>query len=233
MKLIVGLGNPGQKYVQTRHNVGFQVIAKLAQQFETGRAKAQFHGETVDFQVSTSSGLEKIVLLTPLTYMNESGRSVRAAIDFFQLDVESELLVICDDFNLDFARIRLRPKGSSGGQRGLEDIIRHIGQNFCRLRLGIGAPPDGWKVPDYVLSRFREEEKAELEVFVQRSVDAALCWAEEGIQEAMNRYNVVASSRVDQEESPDRDKSSSTQKKQPKNTTNQTDLSCDQADKKN
>ena len=185
MKLIVGLGNPGPKYAHTRHNIGFEVVAEIAKRFETGRAKSRFHGETVDFLAAN----EKVVLLSPLTYMNESGRSVRAAVDFFQLNEKSELLVVCDDFNLDFAKLRFRGKGSSGGQRGLEDIIRHLGEHFCRLRVGIGAPPAGWKVTDYVLSRFRDEEAEELRNCVKRAADAALFWAARGVQEAMNRFN--------------------------------------------
>jgi len=190
MKLIVGLGNPGPKYAYTRHNVGFEVVAEIAKRFETARPKSRFHGETVDFTVAG----EKIVLLSPLTYMNESGRSVRAAVDFFQLDVESDLLVVCDDFNLDFAKLRFRGKGSSGGQRGLEDIIRHLGDQFCRLRIGIGAPPTGWNVADYVLSRFREEEAEELKVCIQRAADAVLFWIASGVREAMNKFNSISQS---------------------------------------
>lgn len=189
MKLIVGLGNPGKKYDQTRHNVGFDVIREIGRKFDVGRPKARFQGETVDFQLGGELGTEKIILLSPLTYMNESGRSVRAAVDFFQLDETRDLLIICDDFHLEFGKIRFRPKGSSGGQRGLESIIGHLGQDLSRLRIGIGIPPAGWKVSDYVLSRFREEESEELKECVSRSAAAALCWAEHGVSEAMNRYN--------------------------------------------
>ena len=186
MKLIVGLGNPGPKYVRTRHNIGFEIVAEIAKRFETGRPKSRFQGETVDFLVAS----EKVILLSPLTYMNASGQSVRAAIDFFQLDETSELLVVCDDFNLDLAKIRFRARGSSGGQRGLEDIIRHLGsEQFCRLRVGIGAPPTGWKVADYVLSRFRDEEAEEMKNCVKRAADAAVFWVSRGVQEAMNKYN--------------------------------------------
>lgn len=185
MKLIVGLGNPGKKYNQTRHNVGFDVITAIGEKFGVGRPKLRFHGETADFLLGT----EKIVLLSPLTYMNDSGRSVKAAIDFFQLDESRELLIICDDFHLDFGKIRFRSKGSSGGQRGMEDVIRHLGPNFCRLRIGIGSPPDGWKVPDYVLSRFREEELDEKKECISRAANAALYWAEHTVAEAMNRFN--------------------------------------------
>ena len=186
MKLIVGLGNPGRKYIETRHNIGFQIVQEIAKKHTTERPKARFHGETVDFR----SGTEKVVLLCPLTYMNASGKSVRAAVDFFQLESNQDLLVICDDFNLDFGRIRLRRKGSSGGQKGLEDIIRHLGDHFCRLRVGIGAPPSGWNVPDYVLSKFKDDEREELQRCVERSADAVTTWVTEGPQTAMNRFNI-------------------------------------------
>jgi PTH1 family peptidyl-tRNA hydrolase len=186
MKLIVGLGNPGKKYEGTRHNIGFDVVQEIARKYSSERPKARFHGETLDFR----AGSEKIVLLCPLTFMNCSGQSVKAAVDFYQLDPIQDLLVTCDDFNLEFGKIRMRPKGSAGGQKGLDDIIRLIGNQFCRLRVGIGGPPEGWNVPDYVLSRFRENELQDLKNCIQRASDAAICWASEGVQEAMNRYNV-------------------------------------------
>ena len=187
MKLIVGLGNPGRKYANTRHNVGFNVIAEVALRYGVGLPKARFHGETTDFVL----GSEKVILLTPHTYMNESGRSVQEAMKFFQLDETTDLLIICDDFNLEFGRIRFRPKGSSGGQRGLEDVIARFGPQFSRLRVGIGSPPEGWKIPDYVLSKFREDELSDLTGSVSRAADAAICWAETDIQTAMNKFNAA------------------------------------------
>src|SRR5579862_9293307 len=118
MKLVAGLGNPGRRYEGTRHNVGFIVVGELAKAHGTGTLKARFQGETVDAEIVG----EKILLLTPSTYMNESGAAVLAARDFYKIAPE-EILVICDDLNLPLAKLRARASGSAGGQRGLEDII--------------------------------------------------------------------------------------------------------------
>jgi PTH1 family peptidyl-tRNA hydrolase len=185
MKLIVGLGNPGRKYQGSRHNVGFAVLAEVARRFATGRPKSKFHGEVVEADI----GGEKVLLLGPETYMNHSGTSVRAACDFYKLSQE-ELLVVCDDLNLPLAKLRFRAKGSSGGQKGLADVIAHLGtEEFSRLRIGIGAPPEGWEATDYVLGRFAPEEKPDIEEAVLRATDAVAVWAREGIQHCMNQYN--------------------------------------------
>jgi PTH1 family peptidyl-tRNA hydrolase len=121
--------------------------------------------------------------------MNRSGASVLAARDFYKLDSD-ELLVVCDDFNLPLARLRVRSKGSSGGQKGLEDIIRCLGTDqFPRLRIGIGSPPQGWDVSDYVLSRFVDEERESIEAAIARAADAVLTWASEGTDRCMNQFN--------------------------------------------
>ena len=134
MKLIVGLGNPGAKYRGTRHNVGFDVLSVLARRYDVGRPKGKFNAEVAETRI----GNEKAVLVSPLTFMNLSGQSVRAAIDFYKCDA-GDLLVICDDLNLELARLRIRKNGSAGGQNGLKDIINRLGhQDFCRLRIGIG-----------------------------------------------------------------------------------------------
>jgi len=185
MKLIVGLGNPGRKYQKTRHNVGFLVLAELARRFAVGRARSKFQGEVVEADVDGHRAL----LLSPSTYMNNSGASVRAALDFHKLPHE-ELLVICDDLNLPLAKLRFRAKGSSGGQKGLGDIIRRLGtEEFARLRIGIGAPPEQWDAIDYVLSKFTRAEVPEVEEAVQRAADGVAVWAREGIEHCMNRYN--------------------------------------------
>lgn len=185
MKLVVGLGNPGRRYEETRHNIGFAVLAELAREFATSRPKSKFHGEVVEADL----GGEKALLLSPVTYMNNSGSSVQAARDFYKLPNE-ELLVICDDLNLPLAKLRFRAKGSSGGQKGLEDIIRKLGtEEFSRLRIGIGSPPDGWDPTDYVLAKFARHQIAEIEEAIRRAADAVALWAREGIQNCMNRYN--------------------------------------------
>lgn len=187
MKLIVGLGNPGAKYNQTRHNVGFEVAARLAQKFGSEPARARFQGEVV---AATIAG-QKALILTPLTFMNLSGASVLAARDFYKLE-QSDLLVVCDDFNLPLAKIRLRMKGSAGGQKGLEDILRRLGtEDVPRLRIGIGAPPPGRDVAGYVLSKFTKDEQPEMTDAIQRAADAAASWVELGIEPVMNQYNAT------------------------------------------
>lgn len=185
MKLIVGLGNPERKYFGTRHNIGFAVLAELARRHATSGPRGRFHGETVEAGVQG----EKILLLSPLTYMNRSGTSVQAARDFYKLSNE-DLLVICDDLNLPPGKLRLRAGGSSGGQKGLEDIIRCLGtEEFPRLRIGIGSPPPGRAGTGYVLGKFTSEEQPVVDEAVKRAAEAAAVWACEGIQTAMNRYN--------------------------------------------
>jgi PTH1 family peptidyl-tRNA hydrolase len=185
MKLVVGLGNPGRKYQATRHNIGYEVLWNLARRFATGSPKSSFQGEVVDADLQGVRAL----LLWPQTYMNRSGASVVQARDFYKLE-NPELLVVCDDFNLPLARLRVRVKGSSGGQKGLEDIVRALGTDeFPRLRVGIGAPPEGWDPANYVLGKFNKQELAEVEQVVGRAADAVVDWACNGIEQCMNRYN--------------------------------------------
>jgi peptidyl-tRNA hydrolase, PTH1 family len=185
MKLIAGLGNPGTQYKGTRHNVGFEVLTRLSARFATTTPRARFQGETAE---ATIAG-EKVLLLTPLTYMNLSGASVLAARDFYKLD-NADLLVVCDDFNLPLAKLRLRAKGTAGGQKGLEDVIRRLGTDeVSRLRIGIGVPPPGRDVTGYVLGRFTTEEQTEVVSALDKAADAAAAWVEHGIEQAMNQYN--------------------------------------------
>lgn len=185
MKLVVGLGNPGRKYEQTRHNVGFRVAVEVARRHATGSPRAKFQGEIVEGTYQQN----KLLVLCPETYMNRSGASVLAARDFYKLELE-DLLIVCDDFSLPLARIRVRAKGSSGGQKGLEDVIRRLGSNeFPRLRIGIGEPPERWDVADYVLSKFTAKEHDEVELAVQRAADAVEAWICDGIDQCMNQYN--------------------------------------------
>jgi PTH1 family peptidyl-tRNA hydrolase len=185
MKLIVGLGNPGRKYAGTRHNVGFEVLGELARQHGTSSPREKFQGETVEATV----GGERAVLLCPHTYMNKSGECVQPAKDFYKIE-DPDLLVVCDDFNLPLARLRFRSQGSSGGQKGLQDIIRRLGtEDFSRLRIGIGTPPPEWDVADYVLSKFTKEEQPELKAAVTRAAEAVAAWMREGIDHCMTKYN--------------------------------------------
>jgi len=185
MKIIVGLGNPGPKYAGTRHNVGFEVLSRLAKKHFAGPVKNKFQGEIAEAEI----GGEKVLLLSPLTYMNLSGASVLAARDFFKVD-SSDILVICDDFNLPLARLRFRASGSAGGQKGLDDILRRLGsQAVPRLRIGIGTPPPGWEVANYVLSKFTKDEQPVMDEAYDRAVEATAVWVTKGIADCMNKYN--------------------------------------------
>lgn len=185
MKLIVGLGNPGSRYQQTRHNVGFDVINAFADRHFFPACRARFDALVTDHSV----GGEKVILLAPQTFMNASGRSVRQCFDFYQIE-PSNLLVVLDDMNLETGRLRLRPSGSAGGQKGLADIIRHLGaQDFSRLRIGIGRPPGRMDASSYVLQRFRDDEQTEVDVTIQEAVAGLELWVREGLDAAMNSVN--------------------------------------------
>ena len=192
MKIVVGLGNPGSKYKGTRHNVGFDVIDALVERHAFGaRAKSKFNANVNEVMLGTT----KVLLLSPLTYMNLSGQSVRAAIDFFKLDLE-DLMVICDDLNLAVGRIRIRAKGSAGGQNGIKDIINRVGsQEFPRLRLGIGRPPANWDTADYVLGKFDEHDQVLVNDSVKQAVKACESWIENGVQATMNQFNADPSAK--------------------------------------
>ena len=185
MKLIVGLGNPGKKYEQTRHNVGFAVVDRLAAQFGDGVAKDKFDGRVME---ATIAG-ERALLLWPQTLMNLSGESVGPAFEFYKLEL-ADLLVVCDDFNLPLGKLRFRREGSAGGQKGLADIIKRLGtEDFGRLRLGIGPVPEHWDAADFVLGRFDSAERDEIDEAVKRAVEGVECWAAEGIAVSMNQFN--------------------------------------------
>ena len=185
MKLVVGLGNPGRKYEGTRHNVGFRVMAELARRHGRSTPKAAFQGEVVEALL----GEEKSLLLCPHTLMNRSGASVLAARDFYKV-LPEDLLVVSDDLNLPLGKLRFRPSGSSGGQRGLEDVLHRLGTlDVPRLRIGIGSPPAGRDAADWVLGRFAKNETDEIDVAVVRAADAVESWAREGLAVSMNRFN--------------------------------------------
>lgn len=185
MKLIVGLGNPGRKYAGTRHNIGFDILAELARKYGQAPPRAKFQGEMVEAIL----GGEKALLLTPLTFMNLSGSSVQPARDFYKLTNE-DILVVCDDFNLPLGKLRMRQKGSAGGQKGLDDIIRRLGSDeVARLRIGIGSPGEHRTASDHVLSRFAADEAETVKEALARAVEAILVWTTEGAEACMNRFN--------------------------------------------
>jgi PTH1 family peptidyl-tRNA hydrolase len=185
MKLIVGLGNPGTPYKQTRHNIGFEVIDELAKRFQADLNQTKFKGV---YTVIHKNG-EKLILLKPLTYMNLSGESVKPIMDYYDIPME-DLLVIYDDMDLPVGKIRLRQKGSAGGHNGIKSIIAHTGtQNFNRIRIGIDRPQTGMAVPDYVLSKFRKEEWDLLSDVIKTCTEACEDWLGKPFLEVMNQYN--------------------------------------------
>jgi PTH1 family peptidyl-tRNA hydrolase len=185
MKLIVGLGNPGPRYAATRHNAGWRVLEALAARAGTSAWREKF--ETL--LAEARRGSEKVVLARPLTFMNLSGQAVRELVDFWKVE-QPDLLVVVDDFALDLGRIRLRPEGSAGGHNGLLSIVAHLGhEQFARLRVGIGPMPKGVDQAAFVLSEFTASERPLIEEAVGHAADAAECWINNGLQEAMNRFN--------------------------------------------
>lgn len=185
MKIVVGLGNPGKKYEGTRHNVGFEVVERLARESGAEPPRPKFDGDVWECRL----GVEKALLVEPRTFMNRSGACVRKAIDFYQSEL-ADLLVVCDEFQLTLGQLRLKPQGSDGGHNGLADIVRVLGTNeFSRLRIGIGPVPDRWDQADFVLGKFAKDERGEIELQVARAADAVQCWAAEGTPAAMNKFN--------------------------------------------
>lgn len=185
MKLIVGLGNPGKQYENTRHNIGFLVIDKLSEQLNIRLDQAKFKGV---FGIGNIGG-EKILLLKPLTYMNLSGESIRAVMDYYQVETE-DLVVIYDDLDLPVGRIRLRQQGSAGGHNGIKSTIAHLGtQNFNRIRVGIDRPQNGMNVADYVLGRFTKEEQLMMEDVIVKCSDACEQGLKKPFLQVMNEFN--------------------------------------------
>jgi PTH1 family peptidyl-tRNA hydrolase len=185
MKLIIGLGNPGRQYAQTRHNVGFIAVDELAHRHKVELDKEKFNGL---FGTGVING-EKVMLLKPLTYMNLSGEAVRPIMDYYSIEVE-DIVVIYDDLDLPVGKIRLRTKGSAGGQNGMKSIIQHIGtQEFKRIRIGIDRPRNGMKISDYVLGRFTPEEVNDVVSAIKNTTDACEDWLKQSFIDVMNKYN--------------------------------------------
>lgn len=185
MKIIVGLGNPGKQYESTRHNIGFHVIDELSSRLNIPLTQSKFNGMYGISHVGT----EKVMLLKPLTYMNLSGECIVPMMDYFEV-ADEEIVVIYDDLDLQVGKLRLRQKGSAGGHNGIKSIIQHLGtQEFNRIRIGVDRPKNGMKVSDYVLSRFTEDEKSDIEHAVKKSADACEDWLTKSFLEVMNTYN--------------------------------------------
>ena len=186
MYIIVGLGNPGDKYAKTRHNVGFNVIDLLAKEYSIDVSRIKHKALTGEGRVGT----EKVILVKPITYMNLSGESVADICNYYNIDLEN-LIVIYDDIDLDIGKIRIRKKGSGGTHNGMRSIIKCLGSNeFPRVRVGISRPQNGQDLADFVLSRFSKEAEKNLQESYEHAVAAVDCAIRENLDLAMNRYNV-------------------------------------------
>jgi len=201
VKLIVGLGNPGPRYRGTRHNVGFEVVDELARrasiQFESAPAEALVAKWRRIREAGPPGGdnVDVALLVKPLTFMNLSGQAIGELLRYFKIDV-ADLLVIVDEVQLPLAKLRARMRGSAGGHNGLKNVIAHLGEEFCRLRIGVGRPAEGGgdkasrkDLADHVLARFDKDEAADVERMIARAADAAETFITSGIAAVMNQYN--------------------------------------------
>lgn len=180
--LIVGLGNPGPRYSETRHNVGFKVVERLAE-----KLNCNFRAGKGEYLIASSAA--EVLLLKPLTYMNHSGLAVRHAADYFEVEL-ARVLIVFDDYQLPLGKLRLRASGSDGGHNGMASVIQHLGTpNVARLRLGIGAEFGKGQMADYVLATFSRAEQKLLPEIYERAVEAVSTVIADGVQAAMNKFN--------------------------------------------
>lgn len=183
--LIVGLGNPGKQYENTRHNVGFMAVDELARRHALSFGRAERKAVCADGLIAG----RRVLLAKPQTYMNLSGEAVRALVDFYRIAL-ADILVIADDLDLPIGTLRLRPGGGHGGQNGLRSIIQHLGtQDFARGRIGIGRPPGRMDAAAYVLRPFEGDDAITARLTIERAANAAEAWLADGLEAAMTRYN--------------------------------------------
>lgn len=185
MKLVAGLGNPGDRYRGTRHNVGFEVVDLLARRhgltFETG--------PSVALQARWRRGDEAVWLVKPVTYMNVSGEAIGVLGRYYRIGV-ADMLVVCDDVNLPLGRLRARPSGSDGGHNGLKSVALHLGTiDYPRLRIGVGRGDERRDLADHVLARFEPDETSGIETAIARAADAVEMWLDDGLERVMNTFN--------------------------------------------
>ncbi|MCH5343481.1 MAG: aminoacyl-tRNA hydrolase [Acetatifactor sp.] len=186
MYIIVGLGNPGKQYENTRHNIGFATIERIAEQ-ENIHVLEKKHKAIIGKGYIAG---QKCILAKPQTFMNLSGESVRELVDYYKVDDTAELIVIADDVSLDVGQIRVRKKGSAGGHNGLKNIIAHLGHDgFTRIKMGVGEKPKGYDLADYVLGHFSKEERAAMDEAAGRAADAVRMIITQDADVAMNLYN--------------------------------------------
>jgi PTH1 family peptidyl-tRNA hydrolase len=188
MHAVVGLGNPGSQYKSTRHNVGFEVVDELARRWNITLKKWK---NTADIGVVRS---REVLLVEPRTFMNNSGEAVAAIMTFYRI-VPEDVLVVVDEVQLPLGKLRLRRSGSAGGHNGLKSVIAHVGDQFPRLRIGVGRGDVQWDLADHVLSRFEPAERPAIDSALIRAADAVETFVEAGVEAAMNRFNAAGESQ--------------------------------------
>ena len=185
MKMMVGLGNPGNEYAGTRHNVGWMLVDALAEHLGINEWRSREKGMVAEGRI----GSEKILLVKPLTYMNNSGECVGPLMRWYKLEPE-DIMAAHDDMDIPIGTIRIRKKGSAGGHNGINSLLSHIGsENFGRLRIGIGRPQPGWSVINHVLAQFNDQEQEEIGDAIKQLIPAVECMVLEGPDMAMNKFN--------------------------------------------
>jgi len=195
MKLIVGLGNPGREYRDTRHNIGFKVVDEIARRHDLTFTMAP--SQVPDAFVVKKFGTQPLLLAKPLTFMNRSGDAVSALSRYFSID-PGDLLVVYDDVDLPFTKLRARPRGSAGTHNGMRSIVERLGTTeFPRLRLGVGRGDRRRDLADHVLAKFEADEQSDLDGFIARAADAAEMFAADGIFKVMNVYNAEPADSAD------------------------------------
>jgi PTH1 family peptidyl-tRNA hydrolase len=190
MHLIVGLGNPGADYARTRHNAGFILVERLAEQWKSGWTnERRFFCRLA----RAEHGGRKVLLCEPQTFMNLSGEAVGALVKYYQLSL-AKVLIVVDDADLPLGEIRLRPGGGSGGHHGLESVAQHLGsRDYARLRVGIGRKDEARQIIGHVLGKFADDERAVLEKVLERAAGQIECWLSAGLQKAMSQFNGAVS----------------------------------------
>ena len=186
MYLIVGLGNPGRQYEATRHNMGFDTIDYLVEEYKVPQGGVKFNAMYGKGRIEG----QPVILMKPLSYMNLSGGPVRDMANYFKIDPETEMIVIYDDIDLDPGQLRIRKKGSAGGHNGIKDIIRRLGtEKFIRIRVGVGAKPKDWDLADFVLGHFSDSDRKLVDEGINDAAEAVEMILSEGVDAAMNKYN--------------------------------------------
>ena len=195
MYIIAGLGNPGRKYDNTRHNIGFMVIDAAAEKYNIAVTEKK-HKALIGKGII---GGEKVLLVKPQTFMNLSGESIREVIDYYKIEEKTELIVISDDISLDVGTLRIRKKGSAGGHNGLKNIILHLGHDeFRRIKIGVGEKPVEYDLVDYVLGHFGKEDSELIEESVKKAAEAIEKMITDGPDAAMNQFNKKAEKGAEQ-----------------------------------